>query len=133
MALIVDHGLRTESGDEASAVAAAAGALGLTPHTLRVDWGPAGVPRPGGIMRAARQARYELLMQGCERLGASHLLVAHHADDQAETFLLRLLHASGIQGLACMPLVSRFPGKSSIIMGMYNLHGLLHSIPHAPP
>lgn len=64
-------------------------------------------------MRMARTARYEQLLQGCQRLGASHLLVAHHADDQAETFLLRLLHASGVQGLACMSLVSRFPGEGA--------------------
>ena len=57
-------------------------------------------------MAAAREARYALLLRTCGELGRSHLLVGHHAGDQAETFLLRLLHGSGVAGLACMPRVA---------------------------
>lgn len=77
--------------------------LGLAAHVLDVAW-PGGVlPPRGDKMAAARGARYALLLAACAEAGRRRLLVAHHADDQAETFLLRLLHASGISGLACMP------------------------------
>ncbi|GAB4820558.1 hypothetical protein N2152v2_007604 [Parachlorella kessleri] len=104
-ALIVDHGLRPESCEEAEGVARLANKLGLVPHVLRIGWRD-GKPRQQDKMVAAREERYRLMVQECSRLGCQHLLVAHHGEDQAETFMLRLLHASGIRGLGCMPLMS---------------------------
>jgi hypothetical protein len=72
---------------------------------LPITW-PPGELAPGDRMVAAREARYQALLLACSEEGRSHLLLGHHADDQAETFLLRLLHASGVLGLACMPRVS---------------------------
>lgn len=77
--------------------------LGLVPLVLPVAWPGGSPPRPADKMSAAREARYALLLAACAAAGSRHLLLAHHADDQAETFLLRLLHASGVAGLACMP------------------------------
>lgn len=57
-----------------------------------------------GIEAAARQARYTVLEQGM--VPGDCLLMAHHADDQAETLFLQLLRGSGPHGLAAMP-VSR--------------------------
>ena len=55
----------------------------------------------GGIEEAARKARYQVFE---ELLEPGHLLLmAHHADDQAETVLFRLLRGSGVAGLAGMP------------------------------
>lgn len=58
--------------------------------------------QPGGnLEERARQARYEAFVR---HLGAGDcLLLAHHADDQAETLLLRLLRGAGVRGLAAMP------------------------------
>ena len=56
----------------------------------------------GDIEAAARAARYRLLLDACREEGASHLLLAHHRDDQAENFLLRLGRGSGLFGLAAM-------------------------------
>jgi tRNA(Ile)-lysidine synthase len=94
----VDHGLRPEARQEAEMVAAAARRLGL-PHTTLTWTGPKPASR---VQERAREARYSLLAEHAAQIGASHLLTAHHADDQAETVLLRLGRGSGIGGLAGM-------------------------------
>ncbi len=63
-----------------------------------------------GLQEAARAARYTLLSAEARRLGFSHVLTAHHADDQAETVLMRLASGSGIAGLAAMRMVSEREG-----------------------
>lgn len=98
IALIVDHGLRDESVDEAALTAARLMAEGVRAEILR--WRD---DKPmTGIQNAARQARYALLDGWCRRHGVLHLAVAHHADDQAETFMMRLQRGSGPDGLAAM-------------------------------
>lgn len=94
----VDHGFRPEARAEAEFVAQTAEALGLS-CTILTREGP--VP-DSGLQEAAREARYDLLY-GCARaIDARVLVTAHHADDQAETVLMRLCHASGPSGLAGM-------------------------------
>jgi tRNA(Ile)-lysidine synthase len=103
IAVTIDHGLRREAASEARAVKELARALGLTHRTLR--WTG---PKPGtGLPAAARDARYRLLTRAARQLGATHLLTAHTRDDQAETFLMRLLRGSGIAGLSAMTRVSQ--------------------------
>ena len=94
----VDHGLRAESSAEAAQVAAMAAGLGL-PHATLPWLGPK--PRTR-IQESARAARYALLAEHARVLGADHVLVGHHADDQAETVLMRFGRGSGIAGLAGM-------------------------------
>lgn len=96
--LVVDHGLRPESADEAAGVARRLSTWGIETALLR--WAE---PRRGsGIQAAARRARYRLMSDWCRDAAILHLLLAHHRDDQAETFLLRLGHGSGLDGLAAM-------------------------------
>ena len=99
----VDHGLRPEAAREAREVKRMARELELPHRTLRWE-GPK--PRTG-VSAAAREARYGLLLQHAGAVGASHLLVGHTRDDQAETVLMRLLRGSGINGLCAMPRLSR--------------------------
>jgi tRNA(Ile)-lysidine synthase len=97
--LIVDHALRASSASEAAQAAAQAENLGLTARILRWE----GEKPTTGLMAAARQARYRLLLSACEQLGITHLFLAHHADDQQETVQLRQARGSGWRGLAGMP------------------------------
>ncbi|KAA3605080.1 MAG: tRNA lysidine(34) synthetase TilS [Planctomycetota bacterium] len=96
-AAVVDHGHRPGSGEEAQAAAALLRDLGY-----RVEVLAAGAP-PGANEDVLRRHRYAALRQyGCH-LDAGALLFAHHADDQVETLLLRLLRGTGLRGLAGMP------------------------------
>jgi len=52
------------------------------------------------IEAAARDARYEFLAAAATRLGATRIAVGHTLDDQAETYLLKLLRGAGPRGLA---------------------------------
>ncbi len=94
----VDHGLRPESRHEAEQVALWAKAQGL-PHRVLV-WD--GEKPKSRIQERARDARYGLLCAYAAEIGADCLVTAHHADDQAETILFRLLRGSGLKGLAGM-------------------------------
>jgi tRNA(Ile)-lysidine synthase len=94
----VDHGLRAESRAEAEMVGRWAQSLGL-PHQILVWQGAKPHTR---VQERARAARYALLRAYALSLGADYLLTGHHADDQAETIMFRLMRGSGIGGLAGM-------------------------------
>src|SRR5690606_10092282 len=103
---IVDHRLRPESRREAAAVRRTAQRLGFSARVL-VRRGEA---PEGDIEAAARKARYRLLLDAAREVGASHLLVAHHREDVAETFLMRARRGAGIFGLAAMrPVINLLP------------------------
>ncbi len=104
-ALTVDHGLRAEAASEARQVARWLRARGIAHRTLR--WAPPKDTR-ANIQAKAREARYGLLTAWCRAHDVADLLIAHHQEDQAETFLLRLARGSGLDGLAAMsPLAMR--------------------------
>ncbi|HUB63915.1 MAG TPA: tRNA lysidine(34) synthetase TilS [Methylocella sp.] len=94
----VDHGLRKSARGEAELVARWAAALRL-PHAVLV-W--EGIKPRSRVQECAREARYKLLFEYAARIGADHVMTAHHADDQAETIVFRLLRGSGISGLSGM-------------------------------
>lgn len=96
-AIHVDHGLQAASADWASRCSHACAALGVGLDVVRVQ-----VPRhdgdgPEAAARAARHAAF-----GARLREGEWLALAHHRDDQAETFLLRALRGSGVDGLASM-------------------------------
>ncbi|MBX7264823.1 tRNA lysidine(34) synthetase TilS [Micromonospora sp. Llam7] len=96
----VDHGLQAGSATRAEAVARWAEQAGLAPvEVVRVE--VAG--RPGGPEAAAREARYQALVEVAGRHRAAALLTGHTRDDQAETVLLALARGAGPRGLAGMP------------------------------
>ena len=93
-AATVDHGLRVESAGEAEMVAALCARLGVPHETLAVT------VAAGNLQGEAREARYTALGAWAQSRGIHALATAHHADDQAETVLMRLNRASGLHGLA---------------------------------
>jgi len=101
-AVIVDHGLRAESNKEARQVAAWLAERGVTAEILR--WTGARPDR--NVQAEARRIRYALIADWCMANHVPVLAVAHHVEDQAETFLLRLARGSGVYGLAAMPRAS---------------------------
>lgn len=105
-AFTVDHGLRSESAREAHAAARMAKSLGVGHRIL--SW--KGEKPKAGLQAAAREARYRLLAEAARAEAIGDLLVAHHLDDQAETFLLRLARGSGVDGLAAMAPARDLPG-----------------------
>jgi tRNA(Ile)-lysidine synthase len=95
----VDHGLQPGSADVAARVVAQMAALGADETlTARVAVDGGGL----GPEAAARRARYAVLEQVAERVGASVVLLGHTRDDQAETVLLGLTRGSGGRSLAGM-------------------------------
>jgi len=99
IALTVDHQLREGSGAEARQVASWLEARGMEHHTLTWVRVEGNAPPQTAIQAAARKARYHLLGQWCANHGVNHLLTAHHAQDQLETFMIRLAKGSGLKGL----------------------------------
>jgi tRNA(Ile)-lysidine synthase len=95
-AATVDHQLRAESGAEAAFVSETCRTLGIPHHILRAHVMLAGQ----GVQAAARDARYAALAHWMADGGIQFLLTGHHADDQAETLLMRLNRGAGVGGLA---------------------------------
>ncbi|MGA8059658.1 MAG: tRNA lysidine(34) synthetase TilS, partial [Candidatus Binataceae bacterium] len=60
-------------------------------------------PAASNLEERSRELRYAFLAAAAAQLGASRIATAHHADDQAETVMLRLLRGAGAAGLGAMP------------------------------
>lgn len=118
--LIVDHGLRHDSAQEASAVREELRRLNIKSEVLTLDWSSRGDPiRLENVESVSRTLRYQALGRACRRHGITSLLVAHHADDQAETVLVRILskhHGSGLRGIKPHARLPECEG----IYGVYN-------------
>jgi len=106
-AATIDHGFRKEARDEAAMVANICDRLGIRHATLTARWSE--LPETA-IQERARNQRYRLLGYWAEERGLDALATAHHAEDQAETVLMRLARGSGVRGLAGMRPRSVSPG-----------------------
>ena len=108
--LTVDHRLRPESADEAAMVADICARLGVPHRTLEIS-----LEGGGNVQARARAARYRAMEAECLVAGIPLLMTAHHADDQAETLLMRLARGSGLGGLAGVRALRRRQGAVTVI------------------
>jgi tRNA(Ile)-lysidine synthetase-like protein len=97
-----DHGWRMESAADAQWVRAAARRHGLRFLAAKMR-ATAKAPREAD----ARAARYAFFARIARKLKTPDLVLAHHADDQVETFLLQLLRGSGADGHGMEPVTRR--------------------------
>src|SRR5215213_3871958 len=88
-----DHTMRPGSAADAAWVKGLCAAWGVPLVGVRAE-------RPPRSEAEAREARYAFLEEARERAGAEWIATAHHADDQAETVLFRVLRGTGVAGLA---------------------------------
>ena len=109
--LTVDHGLRKESADEVKMVERFAKSIGI--KCKKFKW--VGEKSDKSIQENARAARYEMMAQYCRKNKIGYLALAHHADDQFETFLFRLAKGSGPDGLACMRKVQPYNAHLTLL------------------
>jgi tRNA(Ile)-lysidine synthase len=94
----VDHGLRPEAASELDLAEALARDLKL-PFARSV----LGVHGGSNLQARARAARYRALREAASEAGCRLIATAHHADDRAETVLIRLLRGAGTRGLGVLP------------------------------
>lgn len=109
-AATVDHGLRPESAAEAEHVTGICAKLGCPHEALKVDV----ASRGEGLQGEARRSRYAALAAWADARGIDFICTAHHAEDQAETVLMRLQRGSGVSGLAGIR-PSRLEGSVRIV------------------
>jgi tRNA(Ile)-lysidine synthase len=94
----VDHGLRGEAASELELAAELARA-----HEVAFSQSKVRVALGSNLQSRARDARFGALWEAARAVDAQWLATAHHADDRAETVVMRLLRGAGPKGLAVLP------------------------------
>jgi tRNA(Ile)-lysidine synthase len=130
----VDHGLREEAPRELDLAQALARRLGVSFERTRV------AVAPGGNLQArARVLRWRALVAAARPLKAA-IATAHHADDRAETMMMRLLRGAGLRGLGVLPARATAPDAEDVLVVRPLLrarredvlaHLSRHKVPHA--
>jgi tRNA(Ile)-lysidine synthase len=113
-AIHVNHQLQADSSNWAAQCSSTCDEYGIAIDVRAVTV----EGRRQGVESLARAARYEVFEGIVDE--RSVLLLAHHQDDQAETFLLRLMRGAGVAGLAAMP-ISRALGRATLFRPLLNM------------
>ena len=116
--LIVDHKLRKESRKEALKVKKILKKRKILSKIL--SW-KGKIPK-SNIQKNARDIRYSLISNYCQKKNIKYLITAHHEDDQIENFFIRLLRGSGLTGLSSMTANTKYNDRLKIIRPFLNLN-----------
>ena len=108
--VLVNHGIRPDSSKEAKAVKSL---LKKKKINLIILKNKTKINK--NIQSKARDVRYKLLLNFCNKNKIKFILTGHHRDDQIETFLIRLSRGSGVQGLSSMKKASNLSNKIKLI------------------
>jgi len=108
--VLIDHGIRFNSSKEATAVKSL---LKKKKINLIILKNKTKINK--NIQSKARDVRYKLLLNFCNKNKIKFILTGHHRDDQIETFLIRLSRGSGVQGLSSMKKASNLSNKIKLI------------------
>jgi tRNA(Ile)-lysidine synthase len=124
----VDHGLRREAAAELDLAESFARSLDVPFSRTRVNVAPG-----GNLQARARDARWRALNEAAARRGADRIATGHHADDRAETILMRILRGTGARGLAALPPLDgpRVRPMLRARRSDIDAHVARHRIPHA--
>jgi len=113
----LDHGMRGEaSREDVRFVREWAGKLGVPFHGETVSVRDAAERTREGLETTARHLRHQFLARMAVETGVAHVVLAHHARDQAELFFLRLMRGSGTEGLAGMRHRGPSPAEPSVTL-----------------
>ncbi len=105
---IVDHRLRNESAKEAKKVKKVLKDVYIDAEIL--SW--SGKKPLNNIQSLARQKRYELIFNRCDKFKIKNILLGHHQDDLLENFFIRILRGSGLKGLVSLDKKSKSKNKN---------------------
>lgn len=111
----LDHGLRAESADDARFVAELAAGCCLDAVVERCDVRARAKRRHESLEAAGRHARTEFFARVANERGVGAVFLAHHADDQVETFLFNLCRGAGSAGMAAMRPITRFENDAAAL------------------
>lgn len=130
----IHHHLRQESDEEEVMVREFCRKRNLLVEVYHWEEGSS---QNSGIEEKARQFRYQKLKESQRKYHASYVVVAHHADDQAETVLMKLTRGSTLEGIAGMKPMRPF-GKGYLIRPFLTVdkeslyeYALIHQIPYS--
>jgi tRNA(Ile)-lysidine synthase len=119
-ALIVNHNLRDGAEQEAESVKKWLSSWSnVKPEILHRDI--TDEQKNVRIQENARADRYKLISEYCDTHNINKLYLAHHIDDQAETFLFRLAKGSGLDGLSAMTLLSEYSDTLQIVRPLLSI------------
>lgn len=102
--ITIDHQLRLESSKEAEQTKELLAKYNI--KHITISW--TGDKPKANIQEKARIARYKLLTEYCQKHNIKYLCTGHQKNDQAENFIIRAEHGSGLYGLAGIPKLNEF-------------------------
>ena len=104
IAVHLNHQFRGKDAEEDAEFVRAECLKKAIPVVIRTFNVPAYMEETGlGAHDAARKIRYQILLEEAEKWNSDRIALGHHANDQAETILMRILRGSGVHGLAGIP------------------------------